>query len=147
MTVLKNGITRDIHTTYLCPPRDLNPSPAQGRIQVDQIRENLVRGLRMMSWLLSELGVLEESSNMATQLSWIVLVRIRQISAISSLSFLLCTESCSFLLFLGNKLKYILRYKYYRTTKWESFASLLVACLEITSIDMCGFYRHCGSGW
>jgi len=46
-----------------------------------------------------------------------------------------------------NKLKYILRYKYYRTTKWESFASLLEACLEITSIDMCGFYRHCGSGW
>ena len=28
MTALKNGIRRDRHTTYLCPPRDLNPSSA-----------------------------------------------------------------------------------------------------------------------
>ena len=35
ITALKNEITRDRHTTYLCAPRDLNPSPAQGRIQVD----------------------------------------------------------------------------------------------------------------
>ena len=34
MTALKNGIRRDRHTTYLCPPRDLNPSPALSRIQV-----------------------------------------------------------------------------------------------------------------
>ena len=34
MTALKNGIRRDRHTTYLCPPRDLNPSSALGRIQV-----------------------------------------------------------------------------------------------------------------
>ena len=26
ITALKNGITRDRHTTYLCPPRDFNPS-------------------------------------------------------------------------------------------------------------------------
>ena len=35
MTALKNGIRRDRHTIYLCPPWDLNPSPAQGRIQVN----------------------------------------------------------------------------------------------------------------
>lgn len=46
-----------------------------------------------------------------------------------------------------NKLKYILRYKHYRTTKWDSFASLLLACREISMKDMNGFYRHCGSGW
>ena len=34
MTALKNGIRRDRQTTYLCPPRDLNPSSALGRIQV-----------------------------------------------------------------------------------------------------------------
>ena len=28
MTALKNGTRRDRHTTYLCPPRDLNPSSA-----------------------------------------------------------------------------------------------------------------------
>ena len=34
ITALKNGITRYRHTIYLCPSRDLNPSPAQVRIQV-----------------------------------------------------------------------------------------------------------------
>lgn len=57
-----------------------------------------------------------------------------------------CPE-CNPIELAWNKLKYILRYKYYRTNKWESFGSLLLACLEITSQDMCGFYRHCGSGW
>ena len=46
-----------------------------------------------------------------------------------------------------NKLKYILRYKYYRTNKWDSFGSLLLACREIKMDDMRGFYRHCGSGY
>ena len=32
MPASKNRIRRDRHTTYLCPPWDLNPSSALGRI-------------------------------------------------------------------------------------------------------------------
>ena len=51
MTALKNGIRSDRHTTYLCPPRDLNPSPAQTPYTGGHSIKNLVpRALNLKSW-------------------------------------------------------------------------------------------------